>query len=67
MVRDHVGSVEKSLDHDHDYFIQVGSDGKVIRGWTSPAQMVTFTRSARRRSPICRQITRTAFSCEALR
>lgn len=36
VMRDHVGSVEPALDHEHTYFVQMGSDGKVIKGWTSP-------------------------------
>lgn len=36
VIRDHVGAVESALDHEHDYFLQMGSDGKVLRGWTSP-------------------------------
>lgn len=36
VMRDHVGAVEKSMDHDHAYFVQMSSDGRVLRGWTSP-------------------------------
>lgn len=37
VIRDHVGPTEKSEDHEHMLFVQVGSDGKVIAGRTSKA------------------------------
>ena len=36
VMRDHVGAVEKAMDHDHAYFLQMSSDGRVLKGWTSP-------------------------------
>jgi len=36
VVRDHVGAVEGAMDHDHVYFVQVGDNGQVLGGYTSP-------------------------------
>jgi hypothetical protein len=37
VIRDHVGETEadKDDDHRHVYFVQMGEDGRVVRGWTS--------------------------------
>lgn len=37
VMRDHVGPTEKSADHEHMLFVQVGEDGKVTGGRTSKA------------------------------
>jgi hypothetical protein len=36
VVRDHVGSVEPAMDHDHAYFVQMDEAGQVVGGYTSP-------------------------------
>lgn len=37
-IRDHVGRVEKSEDHTHEYFVQVDEKGMVVGGVTSVAK-----------------------------
>ncbi len=37
VIRDHVGPTERTADHEHMLFVQVGEDGKVIGGSTSKA------------------------------